>query len=145
LYLRPLDAFVPGRMHAHPLAVMATGPMTSYVSPDRTAGTSRPSQPSREARLLVVSNALFVSDVYADYRDIESNLQFVLNAVDQLALDPDLIRVRSRQLPDEPLDEARADRWKPLLLVVNMLLGPLMILLVWGLVVALRRQREARA
>jgi ABC-type uncharacterized transport system involved in gliding motility auxiliary subunit len=94
-------------------------------------------------RLAVVSNALFVSDFYAGYVDPENNLQFIQNLLDQVALDPGLIAMRSRPLPDAPLDAERAERLKLLVVGLNLAVGPVLLLGVWAFGNRKKRTKES--
>jgi ABC-2 type transport system permease protein len=135
LYPRLLREYEAGPRAEFPLAVLATGSMTPFY----TAGGAAPEP--LPVRLLVVSNALFAADLYAEYIDNENNLHFMLNAFDQLALDSGLIHVRSRQLDETPLEETRVRRARAPLLWLNLLGAPALVL---ALALFLRLRRAAR-
>ena len=141
LYPRALKTYTPTASQSFPLAVMVTGSLTPFHP------SASPTQARGDARVLVISNARFVSDSYADYLEaatIESNFQFVLGAMDQFVLDPGLIRLRSRELSEAPLNETRAKQSKTLILLLNMGVGPLCVLLVGGLFYLFRWKGAAR-
>jgi hypothetical protein len=94
-----------------------------------------------EPRLLVIGNALFATDFYVGYTGATGNLVLLLNALNQLALDPDLIQIRGRQITEAPLDPDAAARLKTPLTVMNLLLAPALIALV-GIFAGLRRRRR---
>jgi ABC-type uncharacterized transport system involved in gliding motility auxiliary subunit len=148
---RDLAAYEPGEPQSFPLAALKTGRMKSAyggfappgVSPEEAAAPLPVSL--GESRVLVISNALFVSDFYLGLTGATGNLIFVLNAFDQLALDPDLIHIRSRQVEESPLDGDAAIRLKTPLILVNMLLAPLLLAGI-GIFAGIRRKRrETRA
>src|SRR5690606_20432810 len=161
LYLAPRDMqeYVPEDPRMHLLAALQTGTMKSAfarafsdsaaleslreVVPQAEITAAR-RESDGEARVLVVSNALFLSDFYLGYTNALGNYHFLLNALDYLALDPSLIHVRSRLIHEAPLDEAAITRWKTAVIATNMLLAPSLLILL-GLVAGVRRRkREAR-
>lgn len=147
LYPRELQEYEATEPRSYPLAVLLTGRLTSrYASgapgdapAEEAARMLRASQ--GDARVLVVGNALFASDFYLGYTHAIGNVHFLLNALDYLALDPELIGVRSRQIADAPLDEALAARFRNPAVFANLLAAPL-LLLVLAAVAAVRRRRR---
>jgi ABC-2 type transport system permease protein len=151
LYPRALDAYP--RPHAqmggkaHPLVVSVTGPLTSFYAEDSATSLTRS---QGDASLRVVSNALFVSDFYADYQDVpvlENNLRLIVGMIDQMALAPDLVRLRSRQGTDtlmDLMDPVHAARFRNRILGLNLVLGPLCVILL-GAALAWRRRKESLA
>jgi ABC-2 type transport system permease protein len=125
-----------GKFHsfyeAHPLP-----PMDSTQKLD-TAGLIKVAQ--KESRILVIGNALFASDFYVGYTNAVANLHLVLNSFDQLALDPDLITIRSREIANSPILEARKTEKVPILLM-NMLAAPI-LLLAGGIYMGYRRKKK---
>ena len=103
---RDLKEFLPLNQGSTPLIVLKTGKFTSYYSKNPLpVDSANPideasvlKQAEVEGRILVVPNALFVADFYMGLMRAGQNLNFMLNAVDQLALDPDLIKIRSRDI-----------------------------------------------
>ncbi len=93
----------------------------------------------------MISNALFASDFYVGYTNATANLLFVLNALDQLALDPDLINVRSRTMDETPIDEVKKVKAKQFVTWTNLLLAPVLLLIIGFLTGMRRRKREATA
>lgn len=162
LYMVPreMDEYSPENPRMHLLAALQTGAMPSaYASlPADSAAVSalRMGIPAAElavarrhsegeARVLVVPNALFLSDFYLGYTNASGNYHFLLNALDYLALDPALIHVRSRMIREMPLDEELVSGWKTAIVVINMALAPFLLIL-WGVLGGVRRRkREARA
>ena len=68
------------------------------------------------------------------------NLNFMLNAVDQMALDPDLIKIRSRNISSRPISPDKTGK-KLSVVLTNMLVAPV-ILLVIGILIGLRRRKR---
>ncbi len=165
LYMVPreIQEYVPENPRMHLLAVLQTGPMKSAYSPALlgAAGAAGAStfqgevpaaeraaartQSEGEARVLVVPNALFLSDFYLGYTNSAGNYHFLMNALDYLALDPALIHVRSRMINEAPLDEERASQWKTAIVVVNMALAPFVLILLGVIGGVRRRKRGMRA
>jgi ABC-type uncharacterized transport system involved in gliding motility auxiliary subunit len=151
LYPRELREYEPGEQGALPLAALVTGPLTSHYSvgapfdatPAEANGILRESK--GDARVLVVGHALFASDFYLSYTHAMGNLHFVLNALDYLALDPDLIGVRSRQIADVPLDEEKVARLKHPAILANLLFIPLLLMAVAAVAAVRRRRRRTSA
>jgi ABC-type uncharacterized transport system involved in gliding motility auxiliary subunit len=149
---RDLMEFVPAsEMRSYPLAVLRSGPLKSYYSDFLPPGITGADSAGRlaasvgEPRILVIGSALFATDFYVGYTRAVTNIHMILNALDQLALDPDLIRIRSRQVDASPLDEGRAAAFKTPLIAVNLLLAPSLLLL-FGIIAGIRRRkREIRS
>lgn len=147
LYPRDLNEYLPVNQQSFPLVVMQTGTLTSFyadalpegLSPSDTA--DRLLESGGDARLLVFSNALFASDFYVGYTNAMGNFHLVLNALDLLALDPDLIRIRSRMQSEPPLDEETVARARTPLIVANMALAPLLVLTA-GVIMGIRRRKK---
>jgi ABC-2 type transport system permease protein len=161
LYLVPreMSEYAPENPGMHVLAVLQTGVLPSAFAPALSDADARAhleteipaaelagarGQAEGEARVLVVSNALFLSDFYMGYTNAIGNYHFIMNALDYLALDSSLIDVRSRLITEAPLDEEKAAEWKTPVVVANMVLAPL-VLVILGIVAGLRRRtREAQ-
>lgn len=149
LYPRELNEYRPENQRRFPLAILETGALTSRyaagapegIPPEESTGMLLKSRSA--SRVLVVSNALFVSDFYVGYVKAAGNENFVLNALDYLVLDPDLIGVRSREIQEFPLDENLKVRAKTPVIIANLAFAPLLLLL-WGLMIAVRRRRRKR-
>jgi ABC-type uncharacterized transport system involved in gliding motility auxiliary subunit len=147
LYPREMNEYRPENQRMFPLAALQTGTLTSRYAgavpegiPEEEAAAALDS--SRAAsRLLVVSNALFASDFYIGYTNAAGNYHFLLNALDYLALDPDLIRVRGRQIREAPLDEDAVTRLKTPVILANLLLAP-GLLVVLGVIAGVRRRKK---
>lgn len=148
LYPRSLDAYVrpyaQSGPKAFPLMVSVTGPLTSFYAADSATPLTRS---QGDASLRVASSALFVSDFYADYQDIEDNLRLVVGSIDQMALAPDLVRLRARQGPEalmDLMDPVHAARLRNRILGLNLVAGPLCVILL-GAALAWRRRKESRS
>jgi hypothetical protein len=74
------------------------------------------------------------------YTNAVANLHLVLNSFDQLALDPDLITIRSREIANTPILEAKKSS-KPYILILNLVAAPL-LLLIAGIVIGIRRKKK---
>ncbi|MEO7427236.1 MAG: hypothetical protein ABI036_18755, partial [Fibrobacteria bacterium] len=83
---------------------------------------------------------LFATDFYVGYTNAVANLHLVLNSFDQLALDPDLITIRSREIANTPILEAKKSA-KPYILILNLVAAPL-LLLIAGIVIGIRRKKK---
>ncbi len=149
LYPRELSEYYPAEPASHPIAALLTGPLASRYAGGAPEG-ARDSEAQAllresrgDARVLVVANALFATDFYVGYANALGNPHFVLNALDYLALDPELIRVRSRQMPDAPLDERRVSSLKAPAIVANLVIAPLLLLALGGIAAMRRRRRGA--
>lgn len=162
LYMAPreMNEYLPENPRMHTLAVLQTGRMKSLFAgaladsaaadalrAEVPAGELSASRDSSEgdARVLVVSNALFLSDFYLGYTNATGNYHFLLNALDYLALDPSLIHVRSRLINEAPLDEDKVSRLKTAVIVTNMALAPLLLIVLGAVGSVRRRKREAAA
>lgn len=150
---RDLKEYRPVGQKSYPMAVMKSGRLRSYFA-DRplpaldsvnrmdTAGVLKAAR--GESRILVVGNALFATDFYVGYTQAASNLHFVLNSFDQLALDPDLITIRSREIANTPILEAKKSKKMPILLA-NMLAAPALLLAAGAFMGYRRKQKESVA
>lgn len=150
---RDLKEYRPVGQKSYPMAVMKSGRLRSYFA-DRpmpaldsvnrmdTAGVIKSAR--GESRILVVGNALFATDFYVGYTQAASNLHFVLNSFDQLALDPDLITIRSREIANTPILEAKKSKKMPILLA-NMLAAPALLLAAGVFMGYRRKQKESMA
>jgi gliding-associated putative ABC transporter substrate-binding component GldG len=146
---RDLKEYRPVGQKSYPLAVLKSGTFKSFYA-DRplpaadsanrldTAGILK--QGKGESRILVIGNALFATDFYVGYTQAAANLHFVLNSFDQLALDPDLITIRSREIANTPILEAKKSKKMPILLV-NLLAAPV-LLLAAGIFMGYRRKKK---
>jgi len=147
---RDLADYQPQPPRSYPLAVLRTGVFKSFYSETFPPGvppedSARALRVSRgEAGVMVVGDALFATDFYVSYTGATGNLILLLNAMNQLTLDPDLITIRSRQITDAPLDPDAASRLKTPLILVNLLLAP-GLLAALGLLAASRRRQRALA
>jgi ABC-type uncharacterized transport system involved in gliding motility auxiliary subunit len=74
------------------------------------------------------------------YTNAVANLHLVLNSFDQLALDPDLITIRSREIANSPILEAKTGK-KLYILLLNLVAAPL-LLLAGGVVIGIRRKKK---
>jgi hypothetical protein len=149
---RDLKEFLPVNQRAYPLAVLKSGKLRSFyadralpigdsIQPLDTTGFARVAK--KEARMLVIGNALFATDFYVGYTQGVSNLHMLLNSFDQLALDPDLITIRSRAISNSPIEEGKKARKIPIVLL-NLLFAP-GLLLVAGIVIGIRRKNREDA
>ncbi len=146
---RDLKEFLPVNQKSYPLAVLKSGKLRSFYS-DHAAPAGDSSQPvdttaiikvaKKEARMLVIGNALFATDFYVGYTQGMTNLHMLLNSMDQLALDPDLITIRSREIANSPIQEGKKARKIPIVLL-NLLLAP-GILLAAGIIIGIRRKNR---
>jgi ABC-type uncharacterized transport system involved in gliding motility auxiliary subunit len=146
---RDLKDYLPVNQHSMPLAVLKSGKLHSfYENRPLPAGDSAQKIDSagvikvaqKEARILVVGNALFATDFFVGYTNAVANLHLLLNSFDQLALDPDLITIRSREIASSPILEAKKAK-KPYILLLNMLVAPL-LLLAAGIFMGMRRKKK---
>ncbi|MDQ3000485.1 MAG: GldG family protein [Fibrobacterota bacterium] len=146
---KELKEYLPVNQRVQPLVVLKSGKFQSFYanrplpvvdSSQRidTAGVLRSTQ--KESRILVVGNALFATDFYVGYTNAVANLHLVLNSFDQLALDPDLITIRSREIANSPILETKKSKKIPILLL-NMLVAPL-LLLALGIAMGYRRKKK---
>jgi hypothetical protein len=146
---RDLKEFLPVNQHSMPLAVLKSGKLHSFYE-NRPLPTGDSTQKidtagllkvaKKEARLLVVGDALFATDFFVGYTNTVANLHLLLNSFDQLALDPDLITIRSREIASAPILEAKKAK-KPYILLLNLLVAPL-LLLVAGIFMGMRRNKK---
>lgn len=153
LYPRELGEYQPPspeNQAVYPIAALLTGKLTSHYAsgapdsiPPEEAAHILPSSKG-DARVMVVADALFASDFYLSYTHAIGNPHFMLNALDYLALDPELIRVRSRQFDDAPLDETLVSKYRNRAVAVNLLVAPLLLLAI-GAIAAVRRRRRGAA
>lgn len=150
---REMNGYVPVNPRSFPLAVLKTARFKSlfaqHLPPPNSANPIDTAQVLRSARgksrVLVISNALFASDFYVRYSNAPANIMLVLNALDQLALDPDLINVRSRTIDDAPIDEVKKIKARVPVTLVNMIFAPVLLLVI-GIAIGIRRRnREANA
>ncbi len=155
-YLLPRDLkeYLPIKQHAFPLIALKTGKFTSFYAShpipksDSTVkiDSSKLVRSSQgQSAVMVIPNALFATDFYVGYTNATGNLNLVLNAMDQLVLDPDLINVRSRNLETTPIAKAKIDADRMPITLINMILAPA-LLLAMGVFIGMRRRRmEAKA
>ena len=151
LFPREMNEYVPVDQRMHIFSLLQSGPMTSRYADAAPEGVPASEWEAGkrasdgDARVLAVANALFATDFYVGYTNAGGNYHFMLNALDFLALDPELIRVRGRVLRDAPLDAELKDRTQSVIILANMLLAPLVLvgLGVWAGV--RRRKREVSA
>jgi ABC-2 type transport system permease protein len=146
---RDLKEFLPVSQHSMPLAVLKSGKLHSFYE-NRPLPTGDSTQKidtagllkvaKKEARLLVVGDALFATDFFVGYTNTVANLHLLLNSFDQLALDPDLITIRSREIASAPILEAKKAK-KPYILLLNLLVAPL-LLLAAGIFMGMRRNKK---
>ncbi|OGJ49553.1 hypothetical protein A2335_02105 [Candidatus Peregrinibacteria bacterium RIFOXYB2_FULL_32_7] len=87
--------------------------------------------------LLVVADSDFISDGFL--QQFSQNLNFILNAVDYLTLDPDLIAIRSKIFTDNPLKKI-AEELNIIIKTIGILFSPI-ILIIYGLVRMKGRQK----
>lgn len=148
VFPRPLETYRPEHPGHRPVAALRTGTFASRfadgapegVTAEEARGLRR--QADGDARVFVVANALFATDFFSGYAEAPGNVPFLLNALDYLALDPDLIHARSRFAPDRALDEARASAFRIPVLAANIALVPLLLVLAWIFASARRRAHE---
>ena len=147
---KDLNEFMPVGQQSYPISVLKSGSFESfYANNPPPSDSANPIDPQTvlnstegKGRVLVVANALFATDFYVGYTNATTNWHFVLNSVDQLALDPDLISIRSREMANRPIEPEKKDDKVPLL-VANMTLSPLLLLIAGLLVFFNRRRRES--
>lgn len=149
---RDMKEFLPVNPKKHPLVVLRSGKFASFydkhpvpadsINRIDTGKTLR--RATKDGRVLVFPNAIFASDFYVGYTNAIGNLHLVLNALDQMALDPDLITIRSREIADAPIAESKKHLKTPLLLF-NFLTAPLLLLIAGIVMFVRRRNKEAMA
>ncbi len=138
-----------------PLAVLVNGKFTSYfkdkpipeepTQPEATPPSPRPDEPqtiteSSETQILVVGNARFTSDRHLF--QFPSNLVFMQNAIDWMALGEDLIGIRAREVTDRPLREL-SDAQKATVRYLDTL-GASVLVIVFGLGCIVLKRRKRR-
>lgn len=89
--LNPETGFEAGDQEQYTLAVISQGDLPSAFSDELNS----------EARLVVVGNSSFAKENFLD-RD-QNNLVLLQNLVDSVALDDDLIQIRSKEIVHRPL------------------------------------------
>jgi len=146
---KDLQEYVPIAPRSFPLAVLKTAkfkslyadrlPPSDSAHPIDTAQVLKVAQ--GKASVLVISNALFATDFYVGYTGATPNLMLILNAIDQLALDPDLINIRSRTLDEAAIDETKKNSARLPVTLVNMALAPVLLLLI-GIIIGVRRRNR---
>lgn len=149
---RDMKEFQPINPSKRPLVVMRSGKFESFyakrpVPADSINGidsTKALRSSQKEGRILVFPNAIFASDFFVGYTNAIGNLHLVLNALDQLALDPDLITIRSREIADAPISESKKELKTPILLF-NMLTAPVLLLIAGIFMFIRRRNKESVA
>ncbi len=146
---RDLKEFLPVNQKSAPVAVLKSGKLHSFYenhplpmgdSTQKIDDSKVLKVAANKARVLVIGNALFATDFYVGYTQAVANLHLVLNSFDQLALDPDLITIRSREIANSPILEAKKSRKVPILLM-NLLVAPL-LLLGAGIYMGIRRRNK---
>ncbi len=148
---RDLKDYLPVQQGSQPLIALKTAKFKSfYANRDIPADSANPlneaalkKEAEVEGRILVVGNALFATDFYMGLMRAGHNLNFILNAVDQLALDPDLIKIRSREIENRPIPEDKKAN-KLSYVIANMLIAPI-ILLAIGIGFGIRRKKRDAA
>ncbi len=146
---KDLKEYLPVNQKSQALAVLKSGRFSSFYAdklvPDNIVDSASVLQSTQEpARILVVGNALFPTDFYVGYTNSVSNLHFILNSFDQLALDPELITIRSREITNVPILEDKKGLQLPILLI-NMLAAPVLLVAIGVFMVVRRRKMEAEA
>jgi gliding-associated putative ABC transporter substrate-binding component GldG len=151
LYPRDLKEFLPVNQSSQPLVVLKTGIFTSFYDKNPLPADSNFQAPAEvlkksitESRILVVGNAMFATNFYLGLMRAGSNLNFILNSVDQLALDPDLIKIRSRDISSRPIAPEKKTK-KLGIVLTNMLVAPVFLLAIGIAVGFIRRKREAQS
>ncbi len=150
LYPRDLKEFLPVNQKSQSLIAMKTGIYSSFYKGKSlpadsifTADASTFVSDSKgESRMFVVGSALFLTDFYMGLMRATDNLNFILNATDQLVLDPDLMAIRTRDISSRPISEDKKDS-KLTIVTINMLVSPLILLIVGVFAVMRRRRRDA--
>ena len=149
---RDLKEYLPVNQHTQPLVALRSGkfrsfyenrPLPSGDSTQRIDSATVLKAAEKESRILVVGNALFATDFYVGYTQAAANLHLVLNSFDQLALDPDLITIRSREIANAPIQESKKSK-KLYILLLNLLVAPA-ILLAAGIFMGYRRKQKESA
>ncbi len=146
---KDLQEYVPIAPRSFPLAVLKTARFKSlYADHPLPSDSAHPIDTAAVLKsakgpssVLVISNALFATDFYVGYTSATANLMLVLNAIDQLALDPDLINVRSRTMDDATLDETKKNSARLPIILANMILAPALLLLI-GIAIGIRRRNR---
>jgi ABC-type uncharacterized transport system involved in gliding motility auxiliary subunit len=151
-FLLPKDMkeYLPVDQKPHPIAGMRSGILKSFyatrpipqdsLNPLDTTGFKGVS--GEESRILVIANALFATDFFVGYTQAATNQHLLLNAFDQMALDPDLITIRSREISDSPIEEAKKSERKMTVLLLNMVGAPGLLLMIGLFMFMRKRKRE---
>ncbi len=145
---RDLKEYLPVNQKVHALAVLKSGSFNSYYAKHPIPfDSTHPIDPNTvlkstqgDARVLVIGNALFATDFYAGLTQAVANLHFILNSFDHLALDPDLISIRSREFNNVPILDEKKNLKLPILLI-DFLLAPIVLLII-GVTIGIRRKSK---
>jgi ABC-type uncharacterized transport system involved in gliding motility auxiliary subunit len=146
--INPMQRFNAAAMNEgpYPLAASITGKFKSYFEnrsiPVGDTAVPNPTDEiiteSPETRMVVVSDGHLAQDAYASD---PSNISFILNIVDWLALDEGLIQIRTRDVTTRPLAEV-GEGAKTTIKYANML-GPASLVILIGVVRwQIRRRRK---
>ena len=147
---REMREYLPINAKSQPLIVLKTARFKSFFANRTLPAVDTAGAPDSnsvlkagrdKARILVIPNALFASDFYVGYTNASGNIHLVLNALDQLALDPDLINVRSRELDNYPIEEAKKTSARLPVILVNLVAAPA-LLLILGILIGVRRRKK---
>lgn len=107
---------------------------TTVVRPADLAIVSQ----SPETRIVVVADAHLAQDAYASD---PSNTAFLLNLVDWLALEEDLIQIRTREVTSRPIAEV-SEGVKATVKYANIFASPILVILVGVVRWQIRRRRK---
>ncbi len=145
---RNLNEYLPVGQKSFPLAVLKSGKFSSFYDknpiPSDSSNAIDPlnvlRKGEKESHIMVLGNALFATDFYLGFTGSNTNLWLLLNSIDQLALDPELITIRTREIPQRPIEPDK-EKQKLSLMMINMLAAPILLLLV-GIFMGIRRKRR---
>jgi len=94
--LRPNSDFSPEDTQQRKMAVMTSGELKSAYS----------DQSTEQGKVVLVGDSDFVKDRFLSQS--KDNMVFLQNLVDSVTLDEDLIKIRSKQVTDRPLEDISA-------------------------------------
>ncbi len=121
---------------SYSLVVSRFGELTSAF--DSAIGEEEYTNNSDNARIIVVGDSSFATDQFAGrYQD---NLIFLQNIIDVVALDEDLINIRSKKASERPLKET-SDGSKKIIRYLNVF-GVTILVLAFGLIRYLLRKKS---
>ena len=143
--LAPRQKYIPKKAGKRALVAMKIGLFNSYFTGRSLADSLQlpkvVEQSTKEGRFLFIPNSLFATDFLQQISRDGSNILFLTNAINQLALDPDLIDIRARNILARPISEESKEN-RTLYTTFNMLFAPLILSLVAFYLSYRRRKKQ---